>query len=136
PDGMCLGSMGVGLVLESAGHAAARGVRPVARLAEVAHGWSTRQPGAAAAAAGAFWNLPRDPEPVLVLSGACGAGPITAEEKAFLATRDARGPELAIRGTSAAIGHGVEASFPANLALAAWLAETGAAVSPLSADPI
>ncbi len=136
PQGMCLGSMGVALVLESAVHAGARGARPVARLADVAHGWSTRQPRAAAAVATERWRIPPGIDPVLVLSGASGAGPITAEEKAFLAACDARGPELAVRGTSAAIGHGVEASFPANVALAAWCVETGTAPPPLSADPI
>ncbi|BBK40736.1 beta-ketoacyl-ACP synthase II [Allostella vacuolata] len=128
--GICLGSMGAALVLESADHARARGARPVARLASITHGWSDRRPGAAAAAA--RWPL-ADDRPAFVVSGASGAGPVTAEEKEYLA---ARGPAIAVRGTAAAIGHGVEASFPANVALAAWCAEGRAGFPPLSDDPI
>ncbi|BBK29905.1 3-oxoacyl-[acyl-carrier-protein] synthase II [Stella humosa] len=130
--GMCLGSMGAALVVESADHAVARGARPIARLADIAHGWSRREPGAAAALAAASW-----PDAVagrtLVLSGASGAGPITAEEKAFLA---GQGGGIAVRGTAAAIGHGVEASFAANVALGAWCAQAQFAFPPLSADPV
>ncbi len=130
--GITLGSAGVALVLEEAGHAAARGARPIARLASVAHRWSDRAPGAAARAAAADWYDPAG-APTLVLSGATGAGPITAEEHAFLADRAAGN---AVRGTAAAIGHSVEASFPANIALAAWSLATGTVFPPLASDPI
>ncbi|WP_374442171.1 beta-ketoacyl-ACP synthase [Stella sp.] len=128
--GLCLGSMGAGLVVEAADHARARGARPLARLSRVAHSWSDRSPGAAAAAAGRDWaDLPRDGT-TLVLSGATGAGPATAEERGFLLGRGT------VRGTAAAIGHGVEAAFPANLVLAAWCAAAGMAFPPLSPDPV
>ncbi|MCC7275701.1 MAG: beta-ketoacyl-ACP synthase [Alphaproteobacteria bacterium] len=130
--GMTLGSVGVALVLEAADHARARGARPIARLAGVAHGWSDRRPGAASRAAAAQWDLPAG-VPTLVLSGASGAGPVTAEEHAFLAGR-AEG--LAVRGTAAALGHPVEAAFPANLGLAAWCVDAGIAFPPLATDPI
>jgi 3-oxoacyl-[acyl-carrier-protein] synthase II len=44
--GIAFGSMGVFLVLESADHAKARGVRPFARLAAVVNARSDRKPGA------------------------------------------------------------------------------------------
>ncbi len=50
-----------------------------------------------------------------VLSGATGAEPATAEERAFL---EAHG-ELAVRATGSYLGHGLEPQFPMNVALAA-----------------
>jgi 3-oxoacyl-[acyl-carrier-protein] synthase II len=128
--GIALGSMGAALVVEAAEHARARGARPLARLSAVTHGWSDRTPGAAAAVAAGDWAaLPADGS-TLVLSGASGAGPATAEEREFLAGRGV------VRGTAGAIGHGVEAAFAANVALAAWCAGAGAAFPPLSADAV
>ncbi|BBK35639.1 beta-ketoacyl-ACP synthase II [Allostella sp. ATCC 35155] len=129
PAGMCLGSMGAALVVEAADHARARGARPLARLVRVAHAWSDRTAGAAAAAAERDWaDLPRDSS-TLILSAASGAGPATADERDFLAGRGV------VRGTAAAIGHGVEAAFAANLVLGAWCAEDGA-FPALSSHPV
>jgi 3-oxoacyl-[acyl-carrier-protein] synthase II len=58
---------------------------------------------------------------VAFISGATGAAPATAEERAFL---DAH-PELAVRATGTHIGHGVEPQFVMNIALAALAVKRG-----------
>jgi 3-oxoacyl-[acyl-carrier-protein] synthase II len=50
-----------------------------------------------------------------VLSGASGAEPATAEERAWLSTV----PALPVRATGTYLGHGVEPQFVMNIALAA-----------------
>src|SRR5450755_794469 len=54
--GFALGSMGAFLVLESRGHAEARGARPLARLVGVVYARSDRKPGDVAATLGRLWN--------------------------------------------------------------------------------
>ena len=135
--GMALGSVGTFLTVESRAHSEARGVRPLGRLTAVLAAHSKRRPGDAAAAAAAQWpriegalagRLPG------VLSGASGAGPITAEERDFLAALPGGPP---VRGTAAALGHSMEVSFLANLGLAITCLEKGALFPPLSpAEPI
>lgn len=120
--GMVLGSMGAFLVLEARSHAEARGAAPVARLADMRADRSDRRAGSATRAALAQWSALRPrlgAEPAAVLSGATGAGPATAEERAFLASLEHR---VGVRGTVAAFGHGMECTFIANLALAAGIA--------------
>jgi 3-oxoacyl-[acyl-carrier-protein] synthase II len=56
-----------------------------------------------------------------VISGATGAAPATAEERAFLDTHD----DIAVRATGSHIGHGVEPQFAMNIALAALAVERG-----------
>jgi 3-oxoacyl-[acyl-carrier-protein] synthase II len=56
-----------------------------------------------------------------IVSGATGAEPATAEERAFLEAR----PGIAIRTTGSHLGHGVEAQFPMNVALAALALQHG-----------
>jgi 3-oxoacyl-[acyl-carrier-protein] synthase II len=56
-----------------------------------------------------------------IISGATGAEPATAEERAFLAAR----PSIAVRATGSHLGHGVEAQFPMNIALAAMALRQG-----------
>ena len=51
----------------------------------------------------------------IILSGATGAEPATAGERAFLAEHD----DIPVRATGSYIGHGLEPSFPMNIALAA-----------------
>jgi 3-oxoacyl-[acyl-carrier-protein] synthase II len=117
--GMALGSMGAFLVLEAEEHARARGRPPIARLASVMADHSDRRPGAATRKALDQWSALRpalESEGIGVLSGASGAGPATEEERNFLASL---GEKIAVRGTVAALGHGVEATFLANLVLAA-----------------
>jgi 3-oxoacyl-[acyl-carrier-protein] synthase II len=135
--GMALGSMGTFLVAESRAHAEARGAKPLARLTAVMNDRCTRQPGAAAANAQRQWAAIapalRD-GPIAVMSGACGAGPITGEEHAFLEKLAGAGRSLAVRGTAAALGHGIEASFLANVILAISSVRRGAVFAPLDAD--
>ncbi len=133
-NGMALGSAGAFLVLESRSHAEGRGVRGLARLGAVQAGYSDRGPGSAAGVAARQWDKIA---PQLgagapsVLSGACGAGRITGEEHDFLAGRPRSGP---VRGTAAAMGHTMEASFLANLGLAITCLEQGRLFPALCPD--
>jgi 3-oxoacyl-[acyl-carrier-protein] synthase II len=132
-NGMALGSAGAFLVMESRSHAEARGARPLARLGAVQAGYSDRKPGSAARLAAGQWEkiIRQSAGSLPVLSGACGAGRITAEEHEFLASRAKIGP---VRGTAAAMGHTMEASFLANLGLAITCLEQGRVFPALSAD--
>ena len=53
----------------------------------------------------------------------------TVEEAEFL-----RGLRLPVRGTATALGHSLEPSFPANLALAAMAVSKGRLFAPLEPD--
>jgi 3-oxoacyl-[acyl-carrier-protein] synthase II len=118
PGGFALGSLGAFLVLETRAHAEARGAKPLARLAAVLSDRSKRAPGTVGAALARLWDKLKDkvrPGEAAVLSGATGAAPATAEERAFL---EAHG-DLAVRATGSYLGHGLEPQFPMNIALAA-----------------
>ncbi len=127
--GMVVGSLGCFLVIESRTHAAQRGVQAVAHIASIKTARCRREPGQATAnaraqladLAGQF-----DPTTTAVISGASGNAPVTTEEKAFL---DALG--LPVRAVATALGHGLEPSFPASLALAALAVKHGALFAPL-----
>jgi 3-oxoacyl-[acyl-carrier-protein] synthase II len=116
--GMALGSLGAFLVLESAEHAQNRMARPLAKLSHVFCERSARGAGKTGAALAEMWEKI---EPVLtpgryaVISGATGAEPKTSEELSFLKAR-ANAPILA---TGTYLGHGLEAQFSMNIALAA-----------------
>ena len=133
-NGMALGSAGAFLVLESRAHAEGRGARGLARLGAVQAGFSDRKPGSAAGLAARQWDriAPQlGGRSAAVLSGACGAGRITSEEHAFLSGR----PDAAqVRGTAAALGHSMEASFLANLGLAITCLERGRLFPALSPE--
>lgn len=117
------GALGAFLVLETAEHAAARGATPLARLAGVATDAAhQRAGGGSAAAARALWQRLGAPAQGLgVLSGMTGVAEARAEEDAFLAGLGA----AAVRRTGSLIGHGVEATFPANVALGALALSRG-----------
>lgn len=132
--GMCLGSLGVFLVIEAASHAKARGAVPIAKISQILSDRTNRQSGSAAATAEKQWSNIRSSvhdAPLGVLSGACGAGNLAKEELQFLETL---GPKARVRGTAAAWGHGIEAAFPANIALAAIAAQHHMLFPPLSAE--
>ncbi len=137
PAGMTLGSVGAFLVMEAPEHAAARGAKPLARLAAVTSAQSDRAPGAAMAKATEQWRriaALAGAEISAILSGACGAGALTAEEHEFLAALPGAPP---VRGTAAALGHSMEASFLANIGLAITCLEQGRLFAPLApAEPL
>jgi 3-oxoacyl-[acyl-carrier-protein] synthase II len=130
-SGFALASMGAFLVLESAEHARARGAKPVAKLSTVVADSTRRQPGAIAASLDKLWDQIAariDERHAAFISGASGAEPATAEEKAFL-TRHAA---LPVRATGSHIGHGMEPQFAMNIALAALALNHGKLFSPVS----
>ena len=128
--GFAVGSLGAFLVLESKAHAQARGATPIARLAAVAAGYARRnEPGAIKDGLARLW--PRvagtlRPEAAAVISGATGAAPATAEEKAFLAAH----AELPVRATGTLVGHGIEPQMVMNVALAAMAVNRGRLFPP------
>jgi 3-oxoacyl-[acyl-carrier-protein] synthase II len=116
--GMTLGSLGAFLVLEEAGHAKARGAKPLARLRAVETQQVRRKPGAVTSALQSMWSklAPNvDSTGLAIVSGATGVAPATAEEQEFLAPHR----NIAVRTTGNHIGHGLEPQFPMNIALAA-----------------
>ncbi len=127
--GMVLGSVGCFLVVESRAHATARGATPIARIAAVATDRCRRQPGESTAIAekqlAALHPALRRGE-AAVISGASGASLPTVEEAAFL-----RNLGLPVRAAATALGHSLEAAFPASLALAAMAVARGRLFAPL-----
>ncbi len=116
------GALGAFLVLETAEHAAARGATPLARLSGVATDAVHKRPGGSAAAAQALWRKLGAPAGGLgVLSGMTGVAEARAEEDAFLKGIGA----AAVRRTGTLLGHGIEAAFPANVALGALALSRG-----------
>jgi 3-oxoacyl-[acyl-carrier-protein] synthase II len=114
--GMVLGSLGAFLVLEASGHAQARGAKPLARLSHVVSERSSRPAGAVSAALARMWQsvgAPSAAAGTAVISGATGAGPATAEERAWLATL----PGIPVRATGSLLGHGFEPQLAMNIAL-------------------
>jgi 3-oxoacyl-[acyl-carrier-protein] synthase II len=127
--GMVLGSVGCFLVIESRGHAEARGVPAYAHIAAIQTDRCRRLPGEATSNAKVQFAAMQghfDPAGVAVLSGASGVAEATAEESAFLA-----GLGLPVRATATALGHSLEPSFPASLALAAMAVQRGVLFPPL-----
>lgn len=133
--GMITGSMGAFLVLESPAHAAARGATPVARLDGVRAGRCRRGPGEATAVAQRqFDELVAGlagGERLAVFSGATGAEPATSEERAFLTGLRHADNHIPVRAIGSIIGHGLEAQFPALVALAALAVSHGRLFAPL-----
>ena len=127
--GIVFGSLGCFLVLESREHAAARGAPAFAHIAAIASDWSRRRPGEAAAnAERVLGRMPLDPSAAAVISGASGLLKPTAAEREFLANLS-----LPARAAATALGHSLEPSFPASLALAAIAIAKGRLFGPLEA---
>jgi 3-oxoacyl-[acyl-carrier-protein] synthase II len=129
--GTILGSVGCFLVIESRSHAASRGASPIARIAGVRSDRCRRHPGEAAAVAQRQLDSLRDelqPDAAAVLSGATGVAPATAEEAGFLHRLG-----LPVRAITTAIGHSLEAAFPATLAIAALAVRHEHLFAPLEA---
>ena len=114
---------------ESRAHAQARGATLIARIAAVESDRCTRAPGEASAnAARQLAAMPLDRDGAAVLAGATGVAGPTGEELAFLDTLG-----LPVRATATALGHSMEPSFVANIALAADAVARGALFAPLEA---
>jgi 3-oxoacyl-[acyl-carrier-protein] synthase II len=131
PDGgLISGSFGAFLVLEAAVTAAARGAKPIARIGAVAAGRSRREAGELTAdLVGLADKAGIDGGETVIISGATGIGGPTSEEAAALARMAPKARRIAAGDF---IGHGVEAAFPACVALGAALicaGETEAAVA-------
>jgi 3-oxoacyl-[acyl-carrier-protein] synthase II len=121
--GMALGNMGAFLVLESRKHAQGRGARAHATIKTVRSDRAARQPGDVEATLRRQWEsiaTEINPERAAVISGASGLEPATSAEHSVL-----KDIGLPIRNTGTYIGHGVEAQFMANLALACAAVEQG-----------
>jgi 3-oxoacyl-[acyl-carrier-protein] synthase II len=133
--GFALGSIGAFLVLESSDHARRRGARPLARLSRVLSNRTSRRPGEATAALERLWaNLEPSlvPGQYAIISGATGADPATAEERRFLAARAG----VPVRATGTYIGHGLEAQFPMNVAIATLVLEHGRLYPPVDTSGV
>jgi 3-oxoacyl-[acyl-carrier-protein] synthase II len=126
--GFALGSAGAFLVLESREHAEARGAKPYAKLSKVVADLAHRkEPGAVTKSLEALWRqLGIATDKGTVITGASGAEPATAEEKAFLREH----PGFAVRATGTMFGHTLETQFPIGLALAALSISRGALFPP------
>lgn len=127
--GMVLGSIGAFLVIEARGHAERRGAKPIARLAAVSSDRTTRAPGKAETSLAIQWNAisPRlVPGATVMVSGATGLAATTAIEKSLIEEK-----RVPVRATGSVIGHGLEAQFPANVALAAMMVARGQASPPI-----
>jgi 3-oxoacyl-[acyl-carrier-protein] synthase II len=127
--GFALGSIGAFLVIESRAHAGARGAKPLARISAVISDHAKRTPGAVTQSLNALWDKLKDriePKSAAAISGATGAEPATAEERAFL---DAHG-DLAVRATGSYLGHGLEPTFSMNIALATLALQHNALFAP------
>jgi 3-oxoacyl-[acyl-carrier-protein] synthase II len=127
--GFALGSLGAFLVIESRGHAEARGVKPFARLSAAVSDRNRRSPGAVLDSLRRLWTKIAPgvtPGEAAFLSGATGAEPATAEERAFLAEN----ADLAVRATGTFVGHGFEPQFPMNVAIAALTVSRGILFPP------
>jgi len=119
--GMVIASLGAFLVLEAREHALARDAKPLARLSAVLADRSNRKGDSTGDGTKAtltrMWSTlaPQlSSGHTAVISGASGAEPATAAERAFLATV----PDVPVRATGTYIGHAFEPQFPMNIALA------------------
>jgi 3-oxoacyl-[acyl-carrier-protein] synthase II len=126
--GLVMGSLGAFLVIESRAHADKRGAKVVARLSAIMSERSSRQADPVAASLRKMRQRIADklrPGTAFV-SGASGGEPATGGERQFLAEH----PDIPVRATGSYIGHGMEPSFPMNVALAALALSRGKLFPP------
>ena len=120
--GVITGSGGAFIVLESRGHAEARGARIYAQLSAIAGNQTRRSAGGLQASIAALLaKVDPQASAQLAISAASGAHDATSAEKAAL--DKVRG--LAIRGFSSLTGHLKEAQMPMAIALAALSVHKG-----------
>jgi 3-oxoacyl-[acyl-carrier-protein] synthase II len=132
--GAVTGTQAAFLVLETEDGARARGAKGLARLGAIATGQARRTPADPGheAMAQAFRRIaPRlAPGRLPVISGCTGATAATVLEREVLGGLY---QPLAVRATGSRIGWGVEATFPANVALAALCLSEGVFPAPMEA---
>jgi 3-oxoacyl-[acyl-carrier-protein] synthase II len=123
-NGFALGSGGAFLVLESKEHAQARGAKPYAKLSNVVADHARRKnAGDITTTLDRLWSqVGKLGSSGAIITGATGAAPVTAEERAFLAKHH----DVPARSTGTAFGHIMEAQFPLGIALAALSISRGA----------
>jgi len=127
-SGFALGSGGVFFVIESKEHAQARGAKPFARLSGVVSDHTHRKAaGGVTATLDRMWSKLNVPaKNSAIITGATGAAPVTAEERAFLGKHR----DLPIRASATGFGHLMEAQFVLGIALAALSISRGALFAP------
>ncbi|MGG5818942.1 beta-ketoacyl-ACP synthase [Falsiroseomonas sp. HW251] len=132
--GAIMGTQAAFLVLETAAHAKARGAKGLAKLGAIvtAQARRTEEDSGREAMAQALTRLmPRLPEgPLPVISGCTGVAAPTVLEREVLGGLYR---PIALRATGSRIGWGVEATFPANVALAALCLSAGSFPAPMEA---
>jgi 3-oxoacyl-[acyl-carrier-protein] synthase II len=127
--GFALASLGAFLVIESRAHADARGAKRIARLSAVLSDRGGRKPGDVTAGLKRLWDRISGrlkPGQAAVISGASGAAPATAEERAFFAGHQ----DIAVRAPGTYVGHALEPQFAMNVALAALVVSRGSLYPP------
>ena len=127
--GLASGSMGAFLVIEERAHAEKRSAKPFARLSAVLSDRTRRHPSDITSALDRMWERVSArlvAGRYAILSGATGAEPATAEERAFLGHH----PEVAVRATGTYVGHAIEPQFPMNVAIAALAVGHGSLFPP------
>ena len=131
--GMIMGSVGAFLVLESRGHAEARGAHVYATLDAIEGDRGNRDDGRLEGRLGRLATLASAAKPseTVVFSGASGLVGISAQEKVAL---EKALPGAALRGYGGVIGHAMEAQFPLGLALAALSLDGGLTVPVFDTD--
>lgn len=120
--GFIPGSMGVFLVLEARDHADARGATSYAQIESVVTDRCSRSPGKVTRSMIRLLNRlggMLHSGPLAVFSGTSGVEPVTSEELDFLDFLPDWNVEPIVRSYGSQLGHGVEAHFPAGIALAA-----------------
>jgi 3-oxoacyl-[acyl-carrier-protein] synthase II len=133
--GFALGSLGACRVLEAREHAAARGVKPLARITRVLSDCSSREADGLADSLQRMWEELSgrlEQGHAAVISGASGAEPATSAERSLLG----RHPQFAVRAAGSYIGHGLEAQFGMNVALAAIVLARGRLFPPCPGSPL
>jgi len=127
-NGFALGSGGVFFVIESREHAQARGAKPYAKLSNVVSEHTSRKAaGSVTATLDQLWSkLGATGKNSAIITGATGAAPVTAEERAFLDKHR----DVPTRASTTGFGHLMEAQFVLGVALAALSISRGALFAP------